>query len=110
MITILHDYPTIGGYKLVDVPILAQTNLILFSNDASKRKGYVSYQIDFFNQRGNKIGSTIIETLHERNMFVVFTPEGASSLDYSIDNKSWKEHHYKLGFECLRCVPMSDSE
>ena len=110
LLTIVHDYPIVGGYKLVDVPIVSQTNLLLFSNDASKRKNYVSYHIEFFNQRGNKIGSKTVETLHERNMFVVFPPEGASSFDYSIDNESWIEHHYKLGFECLRCVPASDSE
>ena len=54
LLTIVHDYPIVGGYKLVDVPIVSQTNLLLFSNDASKRKDYVSYHIEFFNQKGNK--------------------------------------------------------
>jgi hypothetical protein len=110
LISIVHDYPTFGGYKLIDVPILPETNLLLFSNDCSQHKGYASYQIDFFNRNGHKISSITIETLHERNMFNISPPTGAISLSYSIDNESWKEHHYDLGFECLQCVPLSDSD
>ena len=110
LLTILHDYPVTGGYRLIDIPILAQTNLILFSNDASKKKKYISYQIDFYNRRGNKIHTITIETLCERNMFVISPPSEAISFDYSIDNESWNEHHYKFGFECSQCVPVSDSD
>ena len=101
---------TSGGYKLIDVPIVADTNLILFSNTSDQPRNYIPYQIEFFDTNQERITSIKIETINVRNMFTIIPPIGAKSLDYCINDEYWKRHYYDFSFECVICNPLSDSE
>jgi hypothetical protein len=107
LLTIVHDYPNTQGYKLVELPIITETKVLLFCNDANQNSTYTPYQIEFFNRDQLSLKKITIEADHVRNMFIVKVPSEAISLDYSIGEEDFNHHDYDHGFECTRCKPLN---
>ena len=108
LLVLTHDFITAGDYSIVDVPIVADTDAIIFNNYSTTPQNYVCYQVKFFDDQESLINSVKIETLSGRNIFQLRIPFGAKSFNYIINDDNWNVHHYDFGLECTVCCPLSD--
>ena len=105
LLTISHDYPVVGAYNLVDIPISNESNVLVFSNGSNKLDENTSYKISFYNSEFTKLRTVIVETIGGQNTFTLFPPIGSNSLDYCINENDTEVHHFNLGLTCIQCEP-----
>ena len=108
LVVLTHDYLVQGDFSIINVPIVAETDAIIFNNHSYPPQNYVSYFVKFFNELGGSVNSVKIEVLSGRNIFQLKPPFGAKSFDYIINEDNWNKHHYDFGLECTICCPLSD--
>jgi len=105
---ISHDYPVIGAYNLVDIPIPEGTNTLLFSNDSNIQSYSTTYRIRFYDQDLVDLRTIIVEVINVRNTFMIIPPIGAKSMCYCINDARWKIHYFDFGPLCNQCEFSSD--